>query len=121
MALNRDNILKISDRRPKLITVPEWGEVYIRKLSAAEMEQWEDFHKSQEKEDQKRMINIARYVCLILCDDQAQPLFKSFDVNGKFVDDDAAVLVTKAHDVLFDLLGACTEYNKPKKEDTEKN
>jgi len=82
MTLSRDQILGMDDLRFEIVPVPEWGDsVRIRTLSGAERDRFEESFvgkKGGTPETAFRNIR-ARFVCLIVVDDDGNRIFSDND------------------------------------------
>lgn len=75
--------------KPKPVTVPVWGTVYVRSLTVAEVEEQAD--DTANKDDKNR---IARGAARLICDEKGKRLF---DPANK---DDIALLASQPWDLL---------------------
>lgn len=81
--LSKANILSASDIQKELVTVVEWGgEVFVKGLSGAERDQFENSIISMRGKDQKiNLSNIrAKLASLSICDEDGNRLFTDADV-----------------------------------------
>ena len=79
MALNKEAILSADDLKQETIQVPEWkGEVIIRTMTGEERDA---FDSEMIRDDKKSFKNIrARFLSLIICDEQGNRLFDDKEI-----------------------------------------
>ena len=79
MALNKEAILSADDLKQEVIQVPEWkGEVIIRTMTGEERDA---FDSEMIRDDKKSFKNIrARFLSLIICDEQGNRLFDDKEI-----------------------------------------
>ena len=79
MALNKEAILSADDLKQEIIQVPEWkGEVIIRTMTGEERDA---FDSEMIRDDKKSFKNIrARFLSLIICDEQGNRLFDDKEI-----------------------------------------
>ena len=80
MALNKEAILSADDLKQEVIQVPEWkGEVIIRTMTGEERDA---FDSEMIRDDKKSFKNIrARFLSLIICDEQGNRLFDDKEIT----------------------------------------
>ena len=107
--LSKEDILKADDLKREIINVPEWGgEVQIRTMTGEERD---SFDSEMIRDEKKTFKNIrAKFLALIICDD-----------NGKrvFSDEDISALGKKSAAALDRIFSAGQKLNKLTNEDIE--
>lgn len=66
----------VAAEKPKAVTVPKWGTVYVRQLTVAEVDT--QAADTADKGDKNR---IARGACRVLCDESGARLFDPDDAT----------------------------------------
>jgi hypothetical protein len=87
MILDRAKILALDDRKFESVKVPEWkGEVRIRSLTARERDQFEISMMDDPKRGKDVRLQLenmrAKFVSLIVCDEDGKVLFTEADVEA---------------------------------------
>lgn len=81
--------------KPVAVTVPKWGEVYVRQLTVAEVD--EQSADTDAKEDKHKL---ARAACRVLCDENGDRIF---DPASK---DDVSLVASQPWSILRKVLSA---------------
>jgi hypothetical protein len=98
--LTREQILSSQDRKIQKVTVPEWGgDVYVRSLSGAERDQFEEGNLIREKDRKRGFVSLdiriqdakTRLVALSVCDEAGTRLFSDADVEALSKKNSAAI------------------------------
>jgi hypothetical protein len=101
--LSRDDILAAPDLATDTVKVEAWGgEVRIRELSAAELEEFTDWQDKQGDANSARVLKMAGMVALAIVDQ---------DGNRLFTLDDAPTLAKKNKAALATIFGAACRIN----------
>lgn len=80
MALTREQILAADDLPRERVAVPEWqGDVWVRTLTAAEREQWENAVEATSSGARGPHIRAA-LVAMVACDERGVALFTADDI-----------------------------------------
>lgn len=87
-----------AEAKPTKVTVPRWGEVFVRALTVAEVE--EQSKDTADKSDKNR---IARGAARLICDEAGNRLFDPSD------DDDVALLAQQPWSLLHQVIKASEE------------
>lgn len=79
--LSKDDILKADDLAKETINVPEWGgDVILRTMTGEERD---SFDSEMIRDEKKTFKNIrAKFLALIICDEQGNRLFSDKDVEA---------------------------------------
>ncbi|MFO8014747.1 MAG: phage tail assembly chaperone [Phycisphaerae bacterium] len=111
LLLGRDAILAAEDTTTERLSVPEWGgDVYVRVMTAAERDAWEnDLYARQQKGQALKNVR-ARLAVRVLVDEAGRRLFS---------DDDAAALGAKSGRALDRIFEAAQRLNGLGPEDVE--
>lgn len=111
MFLNRDRILSADDLPREVVEVPEWGgSVYVRTMTGAERDRFEDEHHKQVNRNFR-----ARLAVLTVCDEAGVLLFKPEDAGA--LGEKSAAALNRVLDVSAKLNGL----TKSDVDDLEKN
>ncbi len=80
--LSKDEILKADDLVKELVDVPEWsGSVYVRTMSGAEREKFEDTSKRFKGKTLSSLEYLVSLLVSCLCDDKGKLLFTEADIK----------------------------------------
>lgn len=104
--LTRDAILQAKDLPKELVAVPEWGgEVYVRALTGAERDSFEQSMLEQKgKSSKMNLKNVrAKLVALTVVDEDEKRLFSDDDV--KFLGNKSAAALNRIFEVAQRLSG----------------
>ena len=87
-ALNRDDILKVSDIKLELVSVPEWGgEVWVKGMTGAERDKYEAScileGEGLEGTGKIDMTNLRAKLCVMtICNKDKKRIFKEKDIQA---------------------------------------
>lgn len=96
----------VAAEKPRAVTVPKWGTVYVRQLTVAEVD--EQAADTKDKDDKNR---IARSACRVLCDESGVRVFDPDDAN------DVALLASQPWAMLRKVLATSEGEPEPAKND----
>lgn len=108
--LTRDAILQAQDLPRELVTVPEWGgEVYVRALTGAERDAFEQSIVEQKgKSTKMNLQNMrAKLVALTVVDEEGKRVFS--DADAKLLGQKSALALNRVFEVAQKLSGLTPE------------
>lgn len=77
--LTKEQLLSYDDRKIDIVTIPDLGEVGIRKITVKERKAWEQIaNESTTSENSIRVL----FVAMSVCDEAGNPLFTPADVEA---------------------------------------
>lgn len=77
--LTKEQLLAFDDRKIDVVTIPNLGEVGIRKITVKERKAWETVaNNSTSSENSIRVL----FVAMAVCDEAGNPLFSPADVEA---------------------------------------
>lgn len=82
MALSREDFLKKPTLKRELVTIPDFGEVYVQEMTAKEADAFSVVASNEDVDREERLSNFRASLCVrCIVDDAGKRMFADSDVN----------------------------------------